>query len=224
MSSVPNPRATAQAAWRTELEACVALVKAHMGETYHATIAEAVTLIATGTMTLAGDGLTATVHQPDGTAWTLTDSQCPCGSTTWCAHLLARALLRKVQQRLAANGQASPAPEADAPPEGEAPLDVPETPLGYQVPAEYLITIKGKQFVLYAGLRWLAGQHGLVARDVEPISVTAELAVFQAIATFDTGRRWSEIGDASPDNVGKSIAPHFIRMAAGDPRQGQGVA
>jgi hypothetical protein len=35
----------------------------------------------------------------------------------------------------------------------------------------------------------------------------------KATAEMEDGRRFSGIGDASPENVGRNIAPHLIRMA-----------
>ena len=79
--------------------------------------------------------------------------------------------------------------------------------------AEFVIQRQGKSFVLYAGLLDLATERGLTGIEVEALQITATLAVFKATAIFADGRRFSSHGDASPDNVGRTIAPHFIRMA-----------
>ena len=79
--------------------------------------------------------------------------------------------------------------------------------------AEFVIQRQGKSFVLYAGLLDLATERGLTGIEVEALQITATLAVFKATASFADGRRFSSHGDASPDNVGRTIAPHFIRMA-----------
>ena len=39
------------------------------------------------------------------------------------------------------------------------------------------------------------------------------LAVAQATATFTDGRRFAESGDATPENVGPQVRPHFARLA-----------
>ena len=45
------------------------------------------------------------------------------------------------------------------------------------------------------------------------ITVTADLALAHAVATFQDGRVFAESGDATPDNVNKKVRPHFARMA-----------
>lgn len=82
---------------------------------------------------------------------------------------------------------------------------------------EFLITRQGKQFVLYAGLLDEAHQRGLRSIDTELIQTpgpdNGEVAICKAIVTMEDGRTFSGIGDASPENVGRMIAPHTIRMA-----------
>jgi len=39
------------------------------------------------------------------------------------------------------------------------------------------------------------------------------LAVAHATATFADGRRFTESGDATPENVGAQVRPHFARLA-----------
>jgi hypothetical protein len=46
------------------------------------------------------------------------------------------------------------------------------------------------------------------------LSVTLDMVVCQCVARFADGRIFTEIGDASPDNVAKQLRPHFVRMAA----------
>lgn len=82
---------------------------------------------------------------------------------------------------------------------------------------EFLITRQGKQYVLFAGLLDEAHQKGLRGIDTELVQVpTAEngtVAVVKATVEMEDGRTFSGIGDASPDNVGRNIVPHIIRMA-----------
>lgn len=82
---------------------------------------------------------------------------------------------------------------------------------------EFMIERHGKQFVLYAGLLDKAHQQGLRSIDTELIQTpgpdNGEVAVCKAIVTMEDGRTFSGIGDASPENVGKNIAPHTIRMS-----------
>ncbi len=80
-----------------------------------------------------------------------------------------------------------------------------------------MITRQGKQYVLFAGL--LDEAHGLGLRGIDtdllqvPDESNGNVAIVKATAEMEDGRRFSGLGDASPDNVGRSIAPHIIRMA-----------
>src|ERR687894_187 len=82
---------------------------------------------------------------------------------------------------------------------------------------EFLITRKGKKYVLYAGLLDEAHDRGLRGIDTELVQVpddsNGSVAIVKATAEMDDGRRFSGIGDASPENVGRNIVPHLIRMA-----------
>jgi hypothetical protein len=82
---------------------------------------------------------------------------------------------------------------------------------------EFLITRQGKQYVLFAGLLDEAHSRGLRGIDTELIQVPNEdngnVAIVKAVAEMEDGRHFSGIGDASPENVGRNIVPHVIRMA-----------
>lgn len=80
---------------------------------------------------------------------------------------------------------------------------------------EFLIERQGKQFVLYAGLLDLAHEKGLVSIQTEAVRLEPGLAVFKATVTMDQNgaKTYEGHGDATEANVGRNIAPHFIRMA-----------
>lgn len=81
---------------------------------------------------------------------------------------------------------------------------------------EYMIERQGKRFVLYAGLLEEAHSRGLRSVETEllqiPSAENGELAIVKAVVRTEEGK-FSGIGDASPENVGRNIAPHLIRMA-----------
>ncbi len=82
----------------------------------------------------------------------------------------------------------------------------------------FIMDIKGKEFVQYAGLLDLAHQHGLNKIEVEyvqlPTKENGNMAICKAIATSKDGQTFTDIGDATPNNVNPRIAPHIIRMAS----------
>jgi len=80
-----------------------------------------------------------------------------------------------------------------------------------------MITRQGKQYVLFQGLLDEAHSLGLKGIDTDLIQIPDEsngnVAIVKATAEMEDGKRFSGIGDASPENVGRNIAPHLIRMA-----------
>lgn len=81
---------------------------------------------------------------------------------------------------------------------------------------EFFIERQGKRFVLYAGLLEEAHERGLRGIETELLQVpdasNGEVAIVKAVVRTEEGK-FSGIGDASPENVGKAISPHLIRMA-----------
>jgi hypothetical protein len=81
---------------------------------------------------------------------------------------------------------------------------------------EYMIERQGKRFVLYAGLLEEAHSRGLRSIETELLQVpggeNGEVAIVRATVRTEDGK-FTGIGDASPENVNRTIAPHVIRMA-----------
>lgn len=81
---------------------------------------------------------------------------------------------------------------------------------------EYIIERQGRKFVLYAGLLEEAHEQGLRSVDTELLQVPTQenggVAIVKAVVRTEEGK-FSGIGDASPENVGRAITPHLIRMA-----------
>ncbi len=82
----------------------------------------------------------------------------------------------------------------------------------------FLQSIKGKDFVVYAGLLDLAHQHGLQKLEVETVQIPTKengnMAICRAVATTKNGEVFSDIGDANPNNVTSMIIPHLFRMSS----------
>jgi hypothetical protein len=84
------------------------------------------------------------------------------------------------------------------------------------VKKEYIINWQGTDFVKYEGLLDEAHQQGLCRVSTTLIQVPHQDNGNVAIvaAEVETGKgTFSGIGDASPTNVNRMIAPHLIRMA-----------
>src|SRR5215210_1160185 len=81
---------------------------------------------------------------------------------------------------------------------------------------EYMIERQGKRFVLYAGLLEEAHSRGLRSIETELLQIpekeNGEVAIVKAVIRTEEGK-FAGIGDASPQNVNRTIAPHVIRMA-----------
>lgn len=91
---------------------------------------------------------------------------------------------------------------------------------------EFYITRHGKTYILFAGLLDEAHSRGLAAIDTDLVQVpddsNGQVAITKATVTIEkadqsTGEvqaaTFSGIGDASPQNVSRNIAPHLIRMS-----------
>ncbi len=82
----------------------------------------------------------------------------------------------------------------------------------------FMINIKSKDFVLYAGVLDLATQKGLLKLEVEllqfPTKDNGFEAICRAVAESKTGQVFSDIGDANPRNCNEMIVKHLIRMAS----------
>src|SRR5215203_3533282 len=88
--------------------------------------------------------------------------------------------------------------------------------------SEFMIERQGKSFVLYAGLLDEAHSRGLKSIDTQLLQIpdkgNGEVAIVEATVEMlddarETVAEYSGIGDASPQNVARNIAPHLIRMA-----------
>lgn len=80
---------------------------------------------------------------------------------------------------------------------------------------QHVITLAGKEYVLFAGLLDEAHKQGLEQIETNLVQAPSQdnpMAVVSALVKTSKGS-FSGLGDASPDSVNDTIAPHLIRMA-----------
>jgi hypothetical protein len=82
----------------------------------------------------------------------------------------------------------------------------------------WVVNLKGKDHVLYAGLLDAASKAGLKSIEVKlvqyPAPENGHLAISEATVVFEDGRLFSEVGDAGPQNCSAGIAAAACRMSA----------
>ena len=79
--------------------------------------------------------------------------------------------------------------------------------------SRWIKKIHGRDFIMYEGLLAMAHDQGLTELGAEFISVSAELAIAFAWATFQDGKKFWESGDATPQNVHAQVKAHYPRVA-----------
>lgn len=88
---------------------------------------------------------------------------------------------------------------------------------------KFIVNLKGKEFVTFPGLLHIAyrkGLQSLICTLVQiPTKENGNLCICSSTATFKhkiTGAitTFTEIGDATPENVTQAIKAHFVRMCA----------
>lgn len=103
-----------------------------------------------------------------------------------------------------------PKPQAPQPGNNEVPQPT--------LDRRFLVQLKGKDYVTYAGLLDLAHQHGLQKLTVEPIQFPTPdngmEAILTACAVTESGKVFTDIGDANPQNTSNTVGQHLIRMAS----------
>jgi len=222
----------ARQVWRAAVQEIAAKAHEKLPEC-NGRIDSAVKLVLAGDVELLADGTAKVASQSNGSAsYQVVNGTCNCrdfdkAPHQFCKHRLSAAIARRAQELIKAklngtsNGQVAAAPdpipaqaEAPAQPQADVPLpalaEAPGVPEGLK---PYVVTLHGKQFVRYAGLLYLAHERGLVSLKAHFISVTAELALAEAEATFADGHTYGECADATPSNVGATVKAHFPRLA-----------
>lgn len=99
----------------------------------------------------------------------------------------------------------------DVPGEIPMPPPLPRKPI---INPAHIVMIKGTPAITYAGILDCAHQLGLKSLTIEVLYLEEDRAAFLATATMLDGGIFSDIGDATPNNVAPIVKPHFIRVAS----------
>ena len=160
----------------------------------------------------------------------------------WCSHRIARALqlradraMRTILDAEASNGTLEGHADdektgSEHPTRMETPyahgatLNVVEGKNGVSTPEPLgglsdtllrgVISIHGKPFIRFSALLAEAHARGLQKLETTFVSVTADLALAQCTATFQSGLVVTDVADSSPSNVGAQVRAHWIRLSA----------
>jgi hypothetical protein len=174
-------------------------------------LSRACTILTEGRLFVEESGREALVLASNGATYYRVNGACVCKASAYrqepYKHRLALRLYQRVADALLVDDEARWEPDDDNP-AFQPPATTPT------IPADALLMIQGKPFVKFEGLLQLAHARGLVALETTVVSVSLDMAVCQATARFQDGRIFTDIGDASPENVAKHLRPHFVRMAA----------
>jgi hypothetical protein len=204
----PETTPTARATFRAVLAALAAKARTTLPES-NGRVEKAVALVLAGDIAYDPQTSTALVGScSDATkVYRVRGKVCECpdydrAPQHLCKHVLGVMFLIRLQHELGT------APQAE-PPTTEA---VPQEPV-QGIDPKWLQMIHGKPFVVYAGLLHLARDAGLVRLEAQFISVTPDMALAAATATFADGRMFREAADATPSNVNAKVRQHYPRMA-----------
>lgn len=218
----------AQQVWRTAVALVASRARQALPEC-NTRLDKSLEIVLNSGVELLDDGSARVTSQSNGTTvYHLVNGACTCPDYAkapgqWCKHRLARALTVKAIGITRTLGQAertvtlSPEDLVPDPDARSGPVLAAETtPVAHvpRIPTEFLYERHGTTAILFGGLLHMAHEQGLLSLSVDVVTVTADLAVMRATARFKDGGQWTDIGDASPQNVGARIAPHFIRMAS----------
>ena len=216
----PLPESPARAAWRAAVAEVAAKAKAALPAEVNGRIEQAVAMVLAGEVDLLPDGTAKVVTQRDGTTESFVvngSCGCPDASTVpsgWCTHKISAAIAKRAYSLAKVRLEAATGTPSSTPPPQPVPEEEQRQPLvPIDIAPQFIVEIQGKPFVQFAGLLALAHTRGLVSLTADFITVTADLALAHAVATFQDGRTFAESGDATPDNVNKKVRPHFARMA-----------
>lgn len=93
-----------------------------------------------------------------------------------------------------------------------------QPPIPEGINPEFVINLKGKQYLVWAGVLDLAHQRGLVSLTTRvlqiPTSGNGQLAVVSARAVFKDEREFEDVGDCGPGSTTPQLATAALRLAS----------
>ena len=226
----PPGEHAARAAWREAIQEIAERAKATLPEC-NGRVDAAVKIVLAGDVELLDDTTAKVASQSQGqVVYHVVNGECPCkdypkAPSGWCKHRIAAGLYKRatalVQRKLAQDNGASHGAShghVDAPPASQADAPAPTTAQAEAsgVPESlkpYVVHLHGKPFIRYVGLLALAHERGLVQLTARIEFHSDALVLASATATFQDSRVFTEWADATPDNVGFQVRPHWVRMA-----------
>lgn len=84
---------------------------------------------------------------------------------------------------------------------------------------KYIVNIKGKDFIMYAGVLNAAHEKGILCLETTivqfPSKENGNICICRAsVIGSDCKQNFTDYGDAGPDSVDNKLLPHIIRIAA----------
>jgi hypothetical protein len=205
------PPSTDRQHYREVLASLVQTTQAKM-PALNGRLAKAAKLALLGDVELHADGTATVSSTSDPTRrYEIIDHTCTCrdyeqAPEHLCQHRLAAGLVRKASELLP---QAPPV-ETEPVVHTEA-VVTPELPTG--IDPRFLTYLHGKPHIRYVGLLAMAHAKGLVSLKAHFISVTPELALAEAEATFADGTSYQECAYSTLDNVSYNIIYNYSMMS-----------
>lgn len=144
------------------------------------------------------------------------NGSCPCPDAHYrapegrCAHRWAKSLMLWTCRQTPV---ATVVAHDITPHEPQPDAVVDDIPAHRSIPMQYVAMIQGKPFIRYAGLLVMAHERGLTSLKTVFTYNDATLSLAECTAVFPFGT-FTDIGDATPENVNRTVAPHFRRVAA----------
>lgn len=195
-------------AWARACNTVAALAYAKLPASLHSRIERATAIALQGGVILEEDGHSAMIKGSQADTWYACNGHCTCEDALYAPEALCKHLLAKKIYLRAGEVLREPVTRTITAPTPDTP---PSAPHGIR--AEHIATIQGKRYVKFAGLLERAHEEGLMELTATWTYNDENLSLATATATFNDGRRFTDGGDSTKENVSRQVAPHWRRMS-----------